>query len=67
MRHVVLTNRHGVDKMADKQEVLLEKALKNDEIPIAIDLAEALRTDEVEKFLELYDNIPKTLQIERVS
>lgn len=54
--------------MADKQdEVLVNKTLKNDEIPIAIELAEALRADEVEKFLDLYDNIPKTLEIERVS
>lgn len=54
--------------MAGKQdEILLDKTLKHDEIPVAVELAEALRSDEVEQFLELYDNIPKTLERERVS
>ncbi|KAK3753248.1 hypothetical protein QZH41_004453 [Actinostola sp. cb2023] len=53
--------------MAEKQdETLLNNTLKHDEIPIAIELAVALRADEVDKFLELYDSIPKTVQTERV-
>lgn len=38
-----------------------------DEIVLAIRLAEALRSDEVEIFLEIYDSIPSSTQIKRVS
>lgn len=54
--------------MAEKQhDILLDNNLKQDEIALAVELAEALRADEVDRFLELYDNIPKTLEKERVS
>ena len=42
-------------------------ALEKEETVIAIRLAEALRSDEVEIFLEIYDSIPSNTEITRVS
>ena len=41
--------------------------LEDGEIMLAVNLAEALRIDEVETFLEIYDSIPSTTEIKRVS
>lgn len=42
-------------------------ALENEETVLAIHLAEALRADEVETFLEIYDSLPSSTEIKRVS
>ena len=42
-------------------------ALEGAETVLAIRLAEALRSDEVEIFLEIYDSIPSSTEIKRVS
>lgn len=41
--------------------------LDHDEANIAVSLSEALQADEVEKFLVLYDTIPRNITTERVS
>lgn len=53
--------------MADWQENFCSLALGEEETVLAIRLAEALRTDEVETFLEIYDSIPSTTESKRVS
>lgn len=53
--------------MADWQENFSSRDLGEDETVLAIRLAEALRTDEVETFLEIYDSIPSTTETKRVS
>ena len=53
--------------MADWQENFSSLDLGEDETVLAIRLAEALRTDEVETFLEIYDSIPSTTETKRVS
>ena len=53
--------------MADWQENFSSLVLGEDETVLAIRLAEALRTDEVETFLEIYDSIPSTTETKRVS
>lgn len=53
--------------MADWQENFSSLVLGEDETVVAIRLAEALRTDEVETFLEIYDSIPSTTETKRVS
>lgn len=53
--------------MADWQENFSSLDLGEDETELAIRLAEALRTDEVETFLEIYDSIPSTTETKRVS
>ena len=51
----------------NNDDFLLDYELNNDEIPITIELALAMKADEVEKFLELYDSIPKSVESKRVS
>ena len=53
--------------MADSQENFSAPDLRDEETVLAIRLAEALRTDEVETFLEIYDSIPSTTETKRVS
>lgn len=53
--------------MADWEENFSSLDLGEDETVLAIRLAEALRTDEVETFLEIYDSIPSTTETKRVS
>ena len=53
--------------MADWQENFSSPDLGEEETVLAIRLAEALRTDEVETFLEIYDSIPSTTETKRVS
>jgi hypothetical protein len=54
--------------MAEEKDYLwLDIELNNEQIPIVIDLAVALREVEVEKFLELYDSIPESVETKRVS
>jgi hypothetical protein len=53
--------------MADWQENFSSPDLGEEETVLAIRLAEALRTDEVETFLEIYDSIPATTETKRVS
>lgn len=53
--------------MADWQENFSSPVLGEEETVLAIRLAEALRTDEVETFLEIYDSIPSTTETKRVS
>ena len=53
--------------MADWQDNFTSPDLGEEETVLAIRLAEALRTDEVETFLEIYDSIPSTTETERVS
>lgn len=53
--------------MADWQENFGSLDLKEEETVLALRLAEALRTDEVETFLEIYDSIPSTTERKRVS
>lgn len=53
--------------MADWQENFTSPNLGVEEIVLAIRLAEALRTDEVETFLEIYDSIPSGTETKRVS
>lgn len=61
-------NRYGVWKMAaEKYEFLLNSELNNDQLSIAVDLAVSLRADEIEKFLEIYDSIPESIDTELVS
>ena len=57
---------HGTN-MADWQENFSSLDLGEEETVLAIRLAEALRTDEVETFLEIYDSIPSTTETKRVS
>lgn len=53
--------------MAAWQDNFSSLALGEEETVLAISLAEALRTDEVETFLEIYDSIPSTTESKRVS
>ena len=53
--------------MADWQENFSSLDLREEETVLAIRLAEALRTDEVETFLQIYDSIPSTTETKRVS
>ena len=53
--------------MADWQENFRSLDLGEEETVLAIRLAEALRTDEVETFLDIYDGIPSTTETKRVS
>lgn len=53
--------------MAEWQRNFGSFALGEEETVLAIRLAEALRTDEVETFLEIYDSIPSTTESKRVS
>lgn len=53
--------------MAEWQGNFGSFALGEEENVLAIRLAEALRTDEVETFLEIYDSIPSTTESKRVS
>lgn len=53
--------------MADLGENLCSPDLKEEETVLALRLAEALRADEVETFLEIYDSIPCTTDRKRVS
>lgn len=53
--------------MAACQDSFSSFALEDEETVLAIHLAEALRADEVETFLEIYDSIPSSKQIKRVS
>lgn len=53
--------------MADWQKNFGSLALREEETVLAIRLAEALRSDEVETFLEIYDSIPSTTESKRVS
>lgn len=53
--------------MASCQDNFGSLALEDDETVLAIRLAEALRADEVETFLEIYDSIPSTTEMKRVS
>ena len=57
---------HGAN-MADWQENFTSPNLGEEETVLAIRLAEALRTDEVDTFLEIYDSIPSTTETKRVS
>ena len=57
---------HGAN-MADWQENSTAPNLGEEETVLAIRLAEALRTDEVDTFLEIYDSIPSTTETKRVS
>lgn len=54
-------------KMAACEDQFGPLALEDEETVLAIRLAEALRTDEVESFLEIYDSIPSTTDTKRVS
>lgn len=53
--------------MADLGENLCSPDLKEEETVLAVRLAEALRADEVETFLEIYDSIPCSTNRKRVS
>ena len=53
--------------MAACQDSFSSFALEDEETVLAIHLAEALRADEVETFLEIYDSIPSSKEIKRVS
>lgn len=53
--------------MADWQENFGSLALGEEETVLAIRLAEALRSDEVETFLKIYDSIPSATESKRVS
>ena len=53
--------------MADCQENFIAPDLGEEETALAIRLAEALRTDEVETFLEIYDSIPSSTETKQVS
>ena len=53
--------------MADLGENLCSPDLKEEETVLAVRLAEALRADEVETFLEIYDSIPCSTNWKRVS
>lgn len=53
--------------MADLGEKLCSPGLKEEETILAVRLAEALRADEVETFLEIYDSIPCSTNWKRVS
>lgn len=53
--------------MAACQDSCSSFALEDEETWLAIHLAEALRADEVETFLEIYDSIPSSTEIKRVS
>lgn len=57
----------NMSNMADSQENFSGADLRDEETVLAIRLAEALRTDEVETFLEIYDSIPSTTETKRVS
>ena len=53
--------------MAACQDDFSSLAFGKEAIVLAIRLAEALRSDEVEIFLEIYDSIPSSTEIKRVS
>ena len=53
--------------MAACQDSCSSFALEDEETVLAIHLAEALRADEVETFLEIYDSLPSSTEIKRVS
>ena len=50
-----------------QNELSRHNFLEEEETELAIRLAEALQSDEVEIFLEIYDSIPSSTEIQRVS